>query len=1274
MGVLFNQSVFFAVVAVLAASHWLTHVPGTCVSSASHVRVSSRTLLDFESGFTGNVWPSYAGSSNCECFEGFNAFMNCYWPIMFVFLYAICMTFISRTVCLDWREPTKGLSKSEIAELESRVKNQMADDAGLTSDAGVLGDHGVLSPGTNLRPLPAHLIRYKGASIFDDEEEEGLSTAGNRNSFKKKAKIIHGPGYEEAMAKKRAELYGITEGTQTEVPGSSSGHGGGDSTLLGAGFPGGGGATNGGRATGMTPDVKGSASKNRANGGAEKFQGVFRDISRKEGLWVMHDFPPYWNMQMRTRRLHEELSFISESYPQGLTIVHCGNPQENALAATCASICGTINLVHFGMIAQFESLNTLFSLCSVIHRIRANRGGVTDRPAVALYFSSGRDADYLSVVYACYLAYAALYETPMQAAHDLQQYGHLHLSYDLFPSQWRFCNFFGLALKSSGFPLRVPVMIRQLYIKKISGVDESQFVNQLRIGLVCGGDGVYESRSTSRVRSSDDGQFVVYPINRPLLGDFVLTGVSSQNSDEPLFRFSFSTLYMNFQERSITIPKSLLDYAHDIDDLPADFCIQIFFEPFSMSSVLSQDVQVIRDLEAFIREAPGHVVSENPIHMANANALFGDTEKFSKISLIDEMKRHNFAIPGSGSGKGSQGGLWSGDGQGQGQGGPGSSSSKRVANAGEIDTSTASMDSVRKLLNSQLFENADEKGKAGDKLAMHAYSASRHSISSDIALSPGATPQSGRRSNQKRALHDFFRQQIADPGSEAISGAAGAGGGIPPPPPMGGMPPPPPPPPGMGGLPPPPPPPGMGLPPPIDLGPPNNLKTLHWQPIPANRIEKSIFSKTDHAALEGALGESVETRLEEHFLLDPNAISNAPKVSADKKNNRGEITVLDNQRAQNIEIRLSQMKMDPKTIVEAIFKFDLEVLTEGIVDGLIGCVPTEEESKEWASLDTEDAGKLSLPDRLSFALYKIPRVKDKLHCMSFAHKYKEQCTSIEKDIHLLIQACEELCTSARFAGILEYILYIGNILNRGKVNKGNAKGFRLLSLQVLRNTKSIDGKSNLLRFIIELISEHDRDLLRFKDEFPSLESAMRLSSDAIKAELLAVENHFKTSSAEFANLERNAASVYIECFSCDFHERAFYQALQNVLPGAADQVKILKKLMEELSHVFNVTQFAYGERIGDCKPEDLFAIVREFLKEWEEERDALKRTRKAEAKKKLRESTGLRSRVAKVVQDALSSKPSVVAKPNVEDDDDDDAAAAGASGAGVGLGSPDSLV
>jgi len=78
-----------------------------------------------------------------------------------------------------------------------------------------------------------------------------------------------------------------------------------------------------------------------------------------------------------------------------------------------------------------------------------------------------------------------------------------------------------------------------------------------------------------------------------------------------------------------------------------------------------------------------------------------------------------------------------------------------------------------------------------------------------------------------------------------------------------------------------------------------------------------------------------------------------------------------------------------------------------------------------------------------------------------------------ENVHL---ACKECRSSPKLKGIIEVILVVGNYINGGS-NRGEAFGFKLISLTKLADTKTTDNKSNLLNYIVGYLRQKKPELL-----------------------------------------------------------------------------------------------------------------------------------------------------------------------------------------------------
>lgn len=150
-------------------------------------------------------------------------------------------------------------------------------------------------------------------------------------------------------------------------------------------------------------------------------------------------------------------------------------------------------------------------------------------------------------------------------------------------------------------------------------------------------------------------------------------------------------------------------------------------------------------------------------------------------------------------------------------------------------------------------------------------------------------------------------------------------------------------------------------------------------------------------------------------------------------------------------------------------------------------------------------------------------------------------------IEAIHKASNDVKSSQKFKVVYEVILAFGNYLNSSK--KGIASGFKLQTLDRLRDIKSIDKQMCLLHYIVETIHPKFTDLSNFDTEISSingvlvenvvadvfeLEKGMEMASKVgDKGEAVAVLRDFLNNSQEKMNqIKRGANEAQIEFNEC----------------------------------------------------------------------------------------------------------------------------------------------
>ena len=318
---------------------------------------------------------------------------------------------------------------------------------------------------------------------------------------------------------------------------------------------------------------------------------------------------------------------------------------------------------------------------------------------------------------------------------------------------------------------------------------------------------------------------------------------------------------------------------------------------------------------------------------------------------------------------------------------------------------------------------------------------------------------------------------------------------------------------------PPPPPPLPPPPPPLSMGESTakkkKMRTFHWSAIPLDKVEETFWGQTKNDSPLKHMVNVDENEVETLFSLSP-----TQKVLASKTKSSNVLTLIDFKRANNAGIILSRFSKDPWEIKSYVNKLESEQFSQEEIKILLGLFPlTTKESfdierfinKNNDQLD-EVLKTMNKVEQFYVLMSTIPRIESKLQSFSTFIVFEHNLEELKKNCSVITKACSELKDSKQFKSILKIIFKVGSILNRG--SSLSAVGFRLNTLMQLNETKSKNGVT-LLHYITNLIYKQDPNLLLFQTTLPSVETASKISIEALEEEYTLLKNQISSFSLEF---------------------------------------------------------------------------------------------------------------------------------------------------------------
>eukprot|EP00984_Skeletonema_dohrnii_P032541 scaffold26886_cov96-Skeletonema_dohrnii-CCMP3373.AAC.1 len=309
-----------------------------------------------------------------------------------------------------------------------------------------------------------------------------------------------------------------------------------------------------------------------------------------------------------------------------------------------------------------------------------------------------------------------------------------------------------------------------------------------------------------------------------------------------------------------------------------------------------------------------------------------------------------------------------------------------------------------------------------------------------------------------------------------------------------------------------------------------NTKTkgIHWTAnnLGQGKLEGTIFgrSATKKRKLPLIYPEEADIKkLEELFRKNDNRHTGKVK-SGETNAGSGMAKLLDITRANNIAIQLKAFNdFTLRALAETINDLDPDSKIVGErVQFIPQLLPTPKELQAIKKYKGE-SDRLNTAELFFQQLLPVKRVEDKVAVVKAVCTFNEHAEEARAAFKTLEEVCGQVMNSSKLEQILLMVLNIGNLMNEGSLD-GGVEAFKFESLPKLSQTKSADGKTTVLDYIVEtFIEKGARETLFLDSDFPDIQESCRLSINDLCGDVNTLRKNYQLCKTELSSMKKDQA-------------------------------------------------------------------------------------------------------------------------------------------------------
>ncbi|GAM17940.1 hypothetical protein SAMD00019534_011150 [Acytostelium subglobosum LB1] len=267
------------------------------------------------------------------------------------------------------------------------------------------------------------------------------------------------------------------------------------------------------------------------------------------------------------------------------------------------------------------------------------------------------------------------------------------------------------------------------------------------------------------------------------------------------------------------------------------------------------------------------------------------------------------------------------------------------------------------------------------------------------------------------------------------------------------------------------------------------------------------------------------------------------------------ISVLSQKRSNAISIMCSKLPSD-ENLIRALRELDSSKLTLEQVSSLHTNIPTQEEMSSILELNEDFV--LDKPERWCLMIDGFPKVKQRLRVWEFMLRFDDLIKSISDSTDIVSIASNELKTSYSLIHLMGILVALGNYMNGGNVNRGQADGFQLDAFNKILEIRDNQNSGSLLDFAIKtLLANHPKSYV-LPNELSHISNASLINLQEVGNQLSKLSNDFNELTAEVNEIVNSTDS-----------EDPFIVIAPGFMNTAFNKLKATQKNYLETEKLFN---------------------------------------------------------------------------------------------------------